>query len=755
MEPDSTESSKCEAVSSENEIGIQQFPNVQSSQISSCDDNPGHTVESSTDINRTINITSSLCDETNSTEEMLQDGNERLKHLHVQNIEPEVLLISEDQPGSSKVEEVLNSEENSDSSEISESVKLTDKELEHVEESVLRKYTGLDIDLASENQLLKEDVIKCRCELEKYGKRLAAMERKLEKANNYNEDLRTQVDKLSAELHEYRREKHKVYTNSDTQTSAEDLMEVDDTLYDVNIPGTKSDGDTTFDWSAEPAVDAEQTPTEGDSLQTPGMSIADSLKATAEAAMNMTGFVYDQQSGLYYDYSTGYYYNAEKGLYYDPKSGTYFYFNKSTGKYEYHSKVDLSYYTPQSQVYPERPHGSYHHGYSDKHSDKHSDRYSERSPEHSTSSSGKKKKKKDSKRRGSDDKEPKRRDSDEKVNEKYEEVLSAFDRLSVIPESLLKNAACIRAMVTASDLLDEGMLFVVTVQGGMIGRETRNDLVIPVPDINVSKVHAEIRYNAKQQFYAIQDKGSQNGTYVNEVRISEAKHVSKWVQLKHGDTLQLSCTRFDLHIHPGTETCDKCEPGVVVQKTLPVMTSTTDSKDKKKQHREQLKNIKKKYGLTNSSYTDNAAAINNPAYQDKASERRRTVGSDNPHKLDDKPSSVHRRIDGDNKGHKMLKKLGWTEGESLGKDNAGIQDPINVNIRVDKAAGLGAYGTSNSLSIENIGIVNARRRFVQTQIRFSLGTQEKTKDKQFDPLMWVQGETQDNSLINEESNKDE
>lgn len=28
------------------------------------------------------------------------------------------------------------------------------------------------------------------------------------------------------------------------------------------------------------------------------------------------------------------------------------------------------------------------------------------------------------------------------------------------------------------------------------------------------------------------------------------------------------------------------------------MTSTTDSKDKKKQHREQLKNIKKKYGLT-------------------------------------------------------------------------------------------------------------------------------------------------------------
>ena len=45
-------------------------------------------------------------------------------------------------------------------------------------------------------------------------------------------------------------------------------------------------------------------------LQTDGMSIADSLKATAEAAMNQTGYVYDEQSGLYYDYNTGYYYNA-------------------------------------------------------------------------------------------------------------------------------------------------------------------------------------------------------------------------------------------------------------------------------------------------------------------------------------------------------------------------------------------------------------------------------------------------------------
>lgn len=89
-------------------------------------------------------------------------------------------------------------------------------------------------------------------------------------------------------------------------------------------------------------------------------------------------------------------YWQEKGLYYDPKSGTYFYYNKSTCKYEFHSQVDLSYYTPATHDHPDRSHGSHRHSYSDK--------YPARSPDHSESSSGKKKKKKESRRRSSDEK---------------------------------------------------------------------------------------------------------------------------------------------------------------------------------------------------------------------------------------------------------------------------------------------------------------------------------------------------------------
>ena len=45
-------------------------------------------------------------------------------------------------------------------------------------------------------------------------------------------------------------------------------------------------------------------------VSTEKLSIAESLKATAEAVvLEQSGFVYDQNSGLYYDYNSGYYYD--------------------------------------------------------------------------------------------------------------------------------------------------------------------------------------------------------------------------------------------------------------------------------------------------------------------------------------------------------------------------------------------------------------------------------------------------------------
>ena len=35
-----------------------------------------------------------------------------------------------------------------------------------------------------------------------------------------------------------------------------------------------------------------------------------------------------------------------------------------------------------------------------------------------------------------------------------------------------------------------------------------------------------------------------------------------------------------------------------------------------------------------------------------------------------------RPISSENIGHKLLKKMGWSEGESLGKENTGIHEPV-------------------------------------------------------------------------------
>lgn len=221
MEADSTGTENLNddmKVSESNELQNLQSPKVQSSQISSCDEETFLNLPSSSDSNaehrnmQTKTDSIEIVENKNMcSEKDFDDGHMSFKNLHMTNIEPGSKLATDGKNESVNVPDSI----------------LTEKELEHIEESVLTKYTGLNMDLASENQLLKEDVIKCRCDLEKYGKKLSNFERKLDRANSYNDDLRVQVDKLSREIHEYRREKHKVFVHADTQTSSEDIMEIE------------------------------------------------------------------------------------------------------------------------------------------------------------------------------------------------------------------------------------------------------------------------------------------------------------------------------------------------------------------------------------------------------------------------------------------------------------------------------------------------------------------------------------------------
>ena len=43
----------------------------------------------------------------------------------------------------------------------------------------------------------------------------------------------------------------------------------------------------------------------------------------------------------------------------------------------------------------------------------------------------------------------------------------------------------------------------------------------------------------------------------------QPKAMSALCPLKHGDVVNVGSTTLSLHIHPGTETCEGCEPGLV------------------------------------------------------------------------------------------------------------------------------------------------------------------------------------------------
>ncbi|BFY97792.1 hypothetical protein BsWGS_00831 [Bradybaena similaris] len=288
---------------------------------------------------------------------------------------------------------------------------------------------------------------------------------------------------------------------------------------------------------------------------------------------------------------------------------------------------------------------------------------------------------------------------------------------------------CIRVIVQSSEHLKCGSLYIITCTGGCVGRGKNKGLAIQIDDMNVSKLHAEITFDYEEYCYTLKDKGSQRGTILNGVKLSQKKPESNCCKLHHDDLLQIGSTTFLLHIHKRNETCDNCEPGQVqarikaastVKHSYPVMSQ----EEKKRLQRKELKNIKKKYGLQNSHYEIHGSVYTNPDYTDKAFLRRKLVGSESElPKNNAQPVSVHSPISSLNKGHKLLAKMGWKEGEGLGKTSSGIAEPITVEMRINQNAGLGA-STGVSLSLDNVHHAQKAKRWSQARKRY-----EELKDR--------------------------
>ncbi|OWK62791.1 Angiogenic factor with G patch and FHA domains 1 [Lonchura striata] len=584
---------------------------------------------------------------------------------------------------------------------------------------------------------LRAELGACRAQLERARRRLRRTQRLFRRERESGEALRRQVEELTEEIHN-RKEKdtsnvevqtedcaawsqadyyyyENYYSHTDTQDCASELPvqhshgsegtehnSTEELDADVNIPLRKDSTKAIEGGEEENFIQNSQ---ETEETSVPEGSLAESLRAAAEAAVSQTGFIYDENTGLYYDHSTGFYYNSENQLYYDPATGIYYYCDVESGRYQFHSRVDLQSYQASGTKHTKDKKG--------------------------------KKKRKEAEWIAADEYKV-RQLTETMTNLKISSVgLAASDEEKIWPP-------CIRVIVIRSPVLQTGSLYIITaVKPATIGREKDVGHTLQIPEVGVSKFHAEVYFDHDLQNYVLVDQGSQNGTVVNGNQILQPKTKCDPYILEHGDEVKIGETVLSFHIHPGGDTCDGCEPGQVRahlrldKKKESSVCPALSKEERELVRRKALKQIRVKYGLQNTEYEDNKA-VKNPKYKDRAGKRRETVGSEGTFQRDDSSASVHIEISNSNKGHKMLEKMGWKKGEGLGKDGGGMKDPIQLEVH-QKHAGL---GTRRPASIEDVQLVQSKNKknWDKARERFAENFQDpKSQRDTAKSTLWVRG----------------
>lgn len=581
----------------------------------------------------------------------------------------------------------------------------------------------------------------------------------------YNDDgLPNKETKLSAQQCQY--------VEASTFTSKDQSQPESDTypVTDVTENGKCGQKDRFISDSQELASALASIPSEGSSL-------AESLRAAAEAAVSQTGFSYDESTGLYFDHSTGFYYDSENQLYYDPSTGIYYYCDVESGRYQFHSRVDLQPYqtatTKQSKDKKlKKKRKDPDCSSTNEEKDLNSENQKTSSVEYLNCSEGenfanvKKKVKVNSvespvnenisnsasfKDEGAvdSDSEPEEGEiTDSQSEASYDEGGSSEDsRTAEETEDGDEEKIwppCIRVIVIRSPVLQTGSLFIITaVNPATIGREKDMEHTLRIPEVGVSKFHAEIYFDHELQSYVLVDQGSQNGTIVNGKQILQPKTKCDPYVLEHGDEVKIGETVLSFHIHPGSDTCDGCEPGQVrahlrLDKKDESCAGPALSKEEKElERRKELKKIRVKYGLQNTDYEDEKA-LKNPKYKDRAGKRREQVGSEGTFQRDDAPASIHSEITDSNRGRKMLEKMGWRKGEGLGKDGGGVKTPIQLQLRRTHAG----LGTGKPSSIEDVPLLQSKskKNWDKARERFAESFPETKPPKDAAGVIpWVKG----------------
>ncbi|XP_075181661.1 angiogenic factor with G patch and FHA domains 1 [Anomaloglossus baeobatrachus] len=625
-------------------------------------------------------------------------------------------------------------------------------------------------------QALEQELRNCQEELR-------SIQRLHRSAEATNQELRTQVEKLSKEIHEFNKcEKvdHEVQTEEYSSWSDYYYYQSSSENYTHEVQPSNG-SESTID-ASQAGTDLPEKPEESKSQcdgtgqednysqEEQGTSLAESLRATAEAALSQTGFTYDENTGMYYDHSTGFYYDSESQLYYDPSTGIYYYCDVENGRYLFHSKVDFqSFVNPDSQPGAEKKKKKKREPSSQQEDDKASlemrtssscnTAHDRESPCDRGEPAGRTKRPKLSRdcvdsASSSEDSEPEEgevTDSEKTASEEDESSASSVSsHNSDLEDAERIWPPCIRVIVVRSPVLQKGSLFIITAEkSATIGREKNLGHDIRIAEVGVSKFHAEVYFDHNLQSYVLVDQGSQNGTIINGQPILQPKIVCEPVMIHHGDEVKFGETVLSFHVHPGSETCDGCEPGQVRahlrlnQKEEYSAGPILSKEEKEKLRRKGLKQIRDKYGLQTAEFEDHKV-LKNSKYKDRAGRRRKVVGSEGTFQRDDAPASVHVEINDSNKGRQMLEKMGWKKGEGLGKTGDGMKDPIHLQLH-KKQAGLGAHNASSIDDVQNTSRNQKNQKnWEKARERYAETFQDPNKKEAKKTTSWVK--TQHNDI---------
>lgn len=402
------------------------------------------------------------------------------------------------------------------------------------------------------------------------------------------------------------------------------------------------------------------------------------VAAVIEAA-DSAGMQFEPETGLYFHAESGYYWDASRQMYYDGTSGHYLRYNYEDGQYEYVTEALDDNGAAETKS---------------RHSRRTTDELEEGELENSS--------------------------GEEEVTDKCSSVtlVHAYDSDSSSADidgserdpTVVKEISCgpmspkeyqqppwlrLLIMSTKVESLSIGTLFVVTIDGGTIGRDSSQQILLN--ELMVSKYHARLTYEPDSMSYHVQDLGSRNGTFVDNVRLSPAMQESSSVRLHHDSLLAVGSTCLLCHVHQLDDMCLQCDPGHIqaLQPTAPshsagagAVHSTTVRDQLQQQRRLVAKRIKQKYGIIR---TDGAVRVSS-GYKDRAASRRLTAGSSTS-AAKTETADPQQPIARSCRGYQMLRGMGWREGSGLGRTEQGCQQPIVVQEQTERR-GLGCEAAS-------------------------------------------------------------